>query len=62
MKIEYGSTEYYTLLNLKYQIENRGYNKLDLVALDSLRSEIDLKIKAIYEEFNRMRQENKHDS
>lgn len=45
--IKYGSIEYFGLLTFQDKLRDRGLDKLDLVNLDKLRCEIDIKVKAI---------------
>ena len=47
MTIKYGSTQYFGLLDFQDKINYRGYEKFDLVTLDKLRAEVEIKIKAI---------------
>ena len=49
--IEFGDTEYFTLLRLRDELKYRQYDRLDLVSLDRLRNEIDTKIKQIELEY-----------
>jgi uncharacterized protein with HEPN domain len=45
--IEFGSVEYFTLLKLRDLLCQRQYNNLDLKCLDTLKNELDIKIKKI---------------
>lgn len=47
MEIKFGDIEYFTLLELQSRLKFLGYNKLDLLCLDKLRYEVEVKIKAI---------------
>lgn len=51
MEIKYGSIEYFALLNLQDRLKLWSYDKLNLVYLDKLRAEIDMKMKAINFEY-----------
>lgn len=46
-KIEYGTVEYFTLLDLSDRLKAWKYDKLDLQNLNKLRFEIEQKIAAI---------------
>lgn len=46
-KIKYGSVEYFTLLDLNERLQAWKYDKLDLLNLDKLRSEVEMKIAKI---------------
>ena len=45
--IKFGDIEYFTLLDLRDNLQSRRYDKLDLFNLDKLRNEIELKIRRI---------------
>lgn len=45
--IKYGDIEYFALLELNYRLKDRMLNRLDLVNIDRLRNEVELKIMAI---------------
>lgn len=56
MDIKYGSVEYFQLESLYDKLKWWGYDKYDLLFLDKLRMELQLKIKAIeHEHINRIR-------
>lgn len=57
MEIKFGDIEYFTLLDLNDKLKYYQYDKLDLVNLDRLRSEVERKIAAIHLE--NQRQQNK---
>jgi predicted nucleotidyltransferase len=62
MTIKYGSIEYFTLLDLEDKLKSWKYNKLDLLTLDTLRAEVEMKIKAInYENTTRITKTAKND-
>ena len=46
-KIDYGTVEYFTLLDLSDRLKAWKYDKLDLLNLDKLRLEVEQKIAAI---------------
>jgi hypothetical protein len=46
--IKFGDIEYFTLLELQSKLIYRGYDKLDLLTLDKLRNEVEMKIRAIH--------------
>jgi len=50
MKIKYGDVEYFELVELRERLSYFRYDRLDLISLDRLRSELDFKIAAINEE------------
>ena len=50
--IKFGDIEYFTLLDLRDKLKYQQYHKLDLVNLDRLRSEVEIKIEAIHLEHN----------
>ncbi len=50
MAIKFGDIEYFTLLELRDKLMYRGYDRLDLLTLDRLRNEVDIKILQIHEE------------
>jgi predicted nucleotidyltransferase len=52
MDIKYGDIEYFTLVDLSDKLKNIHYNKLDLVNLDKLKLEIDMKIQKIHNDRN----------
>lgn len=59
MNIKFGDIKYFTLLNLRDKlIYNRDYSKLDLVNLDKLIIEIELKIESI----NLKHKQNEHNN
>lgn len=45
--IKFGDIKYYTMLNLRDKINSRSFNGLDLVNLEKLKIELELKIKSI---------------
>lgn len=45
--IKYGDIEYFALLELNDRLKDRMLNRLDLVNVDRLRNEVELKIMAI---------------
>ena len=47
MKIKIGSIEYFSLLGLQDKLRSSQYDKFDLITLDKLRYEVELKIKEI---------------
>lgn len=49
--IKYGDIEYFTLEGLRDKLRAWKYDKLDLEYLDKLRMEIDIKIRAIHNEY-----------
>ena len=49
MTIKYGDVEYFELLELRDRLKYFRYDRLDLLSLDRLRSELDIKIQAIHE-------------
>lgn len=53
--IKFGDIEYFTLLDLRDKLKYYQYNKLDLVNLDKLRLEVDMKIDAIHLEHKKSR-------
>jgi len=50
--IKYGSFEYFSLLELRKNINSLQLDKLGLDSLDKLRFEVDLKIKASEADYN----------
>lgn len=54
--IKYGDFEYFILLDLNDKLKARDYNKLDLITLDKLRYEVEIKIAQIHAQY---KQENK---
>lgn len=48
MNIKYGDIEYFTLLDLRDKLKYFQYDKLDLINLDRLKSEVEIKIEAIH--------------
>lgn len=58
--IKYGSIEYFTLEGLRDKLRDRHYDKLDLQYLDKLKMEIDLKIKAINQQYHEQLQRPTH--
>ena len=58
--IKFGDIEYLTLLRLQDQLACRSFNKLDLLCLDKLKTEIHIKIEAIHlEHKERVNKKNK---
>jgi len=54
MSIKFGSIEYFELLSFQDKLKNRNLDKLDLLTLERLRSEVAMKIEVInYDENNR---------
>ena len=52
--IKFGDIEYFSLLDLQDKLRARSYDKLDLIVLDKLRTEIEIKIQQIeYEHKNK---------
>lgn len=47
--IKYGDIEYFALLELNDRLKDRMLNRLDLVNIDRLRNEVEIKIMAIHE-------------
>lgn len=47
--IKYGDIEYFALLELNDRLKDRMLNRLDLVNIDRLRNEVEMKIMAIHE-------------
>lgn len=45
--IKFGDIKYYTLLNLRDKINSRSFRDVDLISLDKLKIELEIKIKAI---------------
>lgn len=45
--IKFGSIEYFELLSFSDKLKNRHLDKLDLLCLDRLRTEVAIKIEAI---------------
>jgi predicted nucleotidyltransferase len=45
--IKFGDIEYFELLGLRDKLKNFNYDRLDLVSLDKLRNEIEIKIRQI---------------
>lgn len=52
MNIKFGDIEYFEILSLQDELKYWKYDKFNLSYLDKLRMEIDLKIKAINQEYN----------
>lgn len=50
--IKYGTVEYFELLNLQDKLKAWKWDKLDLLNLDKLRIEVDMKVKAINQVHN----------
>lgn len=53
--IKFASTEYFTLLDLRDKLKYMDYDKLDLLSLDKLRYEVEIKIKAIDHEHSKQK-------
>lgn len=47
MSIKFGSIEYFELLSFSDKLKNKRLDKLDLLSLDRLRTEVSYKIEAI---------------
>jgi len=60
--IQFGSIEYFELLSFMDKLKNRHLDKLDLVSLDKLRFEVQLKIDQINEIENKRREQLKKQS
>lgn len=52
MDIKFGSIEYFELLHLRDKLRSRHLDKLDLLSLDRLRTEVAFKIDAINKKQN----------
>lgn len=48
MTIKFGDVEYFELLELRDRLKYFRYDRLDLISLDRLRSELEIKIEAIH--------------
>ena len=57
--IKYGTIEYFTLEGLRDKLRGHQYDKLDLLFLDKLKMEIDIKLKAIQNEYTERLQRSK---
>ena len=49
MVIQFGSIEYFELLNFRDKLMNRHLDRLDLLQLDRLRNEVEIKVLSIHE-------------
>jgi len=58
MSIKFGSIEYFELESFQDKLKNRCLDKLDLISLDRLRTEVAMKLAAINEEENNRRMKN----
>jgi len=46
--IKFGSFEYFVLLDLRDKLKYRDYDRLDLITIDKLRNEVEIKIAQIH--------------
>ena len=56
--MKFGSIEYFELLSFQDKLKNRNLDKLDLITLDRLRTEVAIKVEAINLEENNRRMKN----
>lgn len=55
-EIKFGDIEYFTLLDLQQKLKRWDYDRLDLLSLDKLRLEVEIKIKQINLEEDKRRE------